>query len=193
MQARPDDNADRTDADTIERSLREPAAFGEVFERHFGSVHAYAQRRAGPELADDVAAETFVQAFARRRRYDLARSDALPWLLGIATNVLHRHWRTERRRLRAYERSLDPAGDPEPAAAAGLLAVVAKLPRRDRDALLLYAWADLSYEEIAIAIGCPVGTVRSRIARARRVLQAVLSADDPPRAAPEPYEEASHA
>ncbi|MFN8185861.1 MAG: RNA polymerase sigma factor [Gaiellales bacterium] len=193
MQTRFDDHADRTDAETIERSLREPAAFGEVFERHFGSVHAYAQRRAGAELADDVAAETFVQAFARRRRYDLIRPDARPWLLGIATNVLHRHWRTERRRLRAYERSLDPAGDAEPAAPAGLLAVVAKLPRRDRDALLLYAWADLSYEEIALALDCPVGTVRSRIARARRLLQAALAVDRPLRPAPEPSKEASRA
>lgn len=178
MQARPDRTDVRSDAEAIERSLQDASAFAEIFDRHFPAVHAYTQRRAGIELADEVCAETFARAFDKRRGYDLARPDALPWLLGIATRILHRHWRSERRRLRAYARSAAPVGVCEHPASAGLLAVAAGLPRRDRDALLLLAWAELSYEEIAVALDVPVGTVRSRIARARRILRAALAAGD---------------
>ncbi len=80
-----------------------PEAFGAVFDRHYAAVHAFAQRRVGSELAEEVAAETFTRAFAARRRYD-GRLDPLPWLLGIATNLMRRHWRSERRRLDAYAR-----------------------------------------------------------------------------------------
>src|SRR5262245_25497365 len=95
-----------TDADAIRRSLAEPAAFGAVFDRHFQAVYAYAVRRVGATLAEEVAAETFARAFAARRSYDGAYAEALPWLLGIASNLLRRHWRTEKRRLDAYARAL---------------------------------------------------------------------------------------
>ena len=61
-----------TDADAIRRSLSEPAAFGAVFDRHYAAVHAYAQRRVGAALAEEVAAEAFARAFAARKRYDRA-------------------------------------------------------------------------------------------------------------------------
>ena len=122
-----------TDADAIRRSLAEPAAFGAVFDRHFAAVHAFAQRRVGAELAEEVAAEAFARAFAARRRYDAAHADALPWLLGIATNLMRRHWRTEKRRLAAYARAAvatrrPPTGDRREA-----IAAVARLPRRQRE------------------------------------------------------------
>jgi RNA polymerase sigma-70 factor (ECF subfamily) len=77
-------------------------------------VHAYAQRRVGAELAEEVAAEAFARAFAARRRYDGAHADALPWLLGIASNLMRRHWRTERRRLHRARGALgaDPILEP---------------------------------------------------------------------------------
>jgi RNA polymerase sigma factor (sigma-70 family) len=161
--------------------LRRPHEFATVFERHFAAVHAYVQRRVGVDLADEVAAETFARAFDRRRRYDLSRPDARPWLLGIATNILRRHWRGERRRLAAYARAAPrPSGDHlAPGAAAEALAVLRSVPKRDRDALLLFAWADLTYEEIAVALDVPVGTVRSRIARIRRALRKELGDIDP--------------
>src|SRR5688500_7653290 len=93
-----------SDADAIRRSLDEPAAFGAVFDRHHGAVHAYAQRRVGAALAEEVAAEAFARAFAARKRYDGTYDDALPWLLGIVSNVMRRHWRAEKRRLIAYAR-----------------------------------------------------------------------------------------
>ena len=77
-----------TDAQAIGASLADPEAFAVLFDRHFDAIHGYAQRRVGPDLADEIAAETFTRAFDRRRRYDSSRDDARPWLLGIATNLL---------------------------------------------------------------------------------------------------------
>jgi RNA polymerase sigma-70 factor (ECF subfamily) len=161
-----------TDAQAIQASLSDPEAFAVLFDRHFVAIHGYAQRRVGPDLADEIAAETFTRAFDRRRRFDLAHESARPWLLGIAANLLRRHWRSEKRRLDAYARSTG-RGDmalSEPVAA-DLAAALRSLSRREREPLLLLAWADLSYEEIAVALELPVGTVRSRISRARAGLR----------------------
>lgn len=161
-----------TDAEAIGASLSDPEAFSVLFDRHFDAIHGYARRRVGPSLADEIAAETFIRAFDRRRRYDTARDNARAWLLGITANLLRRHWRSERRRLDAYARS----GGREDAELSGplaaeLAAAVKALPQREREPLLLLAWADLSYDEIAHALDIPIGTVRSRIARARAKLR----------------------
>lgn len=180
-----------TDAAAIRRSLAEPEAFTVVFDRHFEVVHGYVQRRVGRDLADEIAAETFARAFDRRRRYDHGHADARPWLLGIAANVLRRHWRTERRRIAAYGRAADDGSavaDAPPGIAAELAAALGDLSHRDREALLLFTWADLSYEEIAVALGVPVGTVRSRIARARRLLRERLGLEPRPVISPSPKE-----
>jgi RNA polymerase sigma-70 factor, ECF subfamily len=176
-----------TDAELIAASLDEAERFGLVFDRHFAEIHRYLHRRVGRELADDLAAETFVAAFDRRRDYDLTRPDARPWLYGIASNLLRNQWRSERRRLLAYARAAvdesgygdhDAALDRADAAAAGPLVAraLACLEDRDRDTLLLLAWGELSYDEIADALGVPLGTVRSRIHRARaQVSEALLN------------------
>jgi RNA polymerase sigma-70 factor (ECF subfamily) len=129
-------------------------------------------------LADELAAETFLQAFDGRGRYDVSRADARPWLFGIASNLLSLHRRREERRLRAFARAelvledvrgLEDVDRRLDAAAAGpvLAAALASLGDGDREVLLLYAWADLSYEEISVALRLPLGTVRSRLHRAR--------------------------
>lgn len=177
-----------SDAAAIETSLREPQAFAAVFDRHFDAVHGYAQRRVGSDLADEIAAETFARAFDLRRKYDPRYPDARPWLLGIAANLLHRHWRTERRRLAAYARAESqlPTGLDAGSAGEELAAALAGLSVDEREVLMLYALADLSYEEVARALRIPVGTVRSRLARARRRLR--------PRVVnPAEIEESSHA
>lgn len=163
-----------TDAELIRRSQDEPDAFGRVFDRHVAAVHAFAQRRVGRDLAEEVTAETFARGFEARGRYDAVHPVALPWLLGIASNVLRRHWRTERRRLDAYARAAgQERRDAAPPDVDGsVLRAVARLPRRQREVLLLAAWADLTYAEIAHALDLPVGTVRSRLARARSRLGA---------------------
>lgn len=157
-----------TDAQLIARSQREPEAFGRVFDRHVAVVHAFAQRRIGRDLAEEVTAETFARAFELRGRYDPGFEDARPWLLGIASNLLRRHWRTERRRLDAYARAIrHERPEAAPDVDGAVLRAVARLPRREREVLLLAAWADLGYAEIARALDLPIGTVRSRLARAR--------------------------
>ncbi|MCK9928581.1 RNA polymerase sigma factor [Frankia sp. Mgl5] len=185
-----------TDADLLVRSVREPEVFADLFERHGDRVHRYLARRAGADLAEDLVSDTFVAAFEQRSRFDPARGPdgALPWLLGIATRILQGHRRAEARRWRVLERALPDR--PEPAAAdrvadrvdadaavQSLVRALAELPDGERDALLLLAWGDLRYEEIATALAVPVGTVRSRIHRARNRLRAAL-ADDPPTADP---------
>jgi hypothetical protein len=92
------------DSELIAASLVEPARFAELFDRHFPAIHRYLRRRVGAELADDLAAETFTQAFARRRHYRAEQPDAAPWLYGIAGNLVRQHARAEQRRLRAYAR-----------------------------------------------------------------------------------------
>ena len=153
-------------------------AFGRLFEQHFDGVYGYLARRVGAELARDLAAETFVRAFAARRKYDAARGEPRPWLFGIAHNLLRRHYRDEERRLRAFAQ-LEPRVDDaafleEPRLASALAA----LPVEERDTLLLFAWADLSYEQVAETLALPVGTVRSRLHRARGRLREALTQEE---------------
>jgi RNA polymerase sigma factor (sigma-70 family) len=177
--------SDLSDAAVIAASLSDGARFGEIFDRHFAEINRYLARRVGSTLADEIASEVFVITFRSRGRYDPAVADARPWLFGIAANLARRQWRTERRRLRAYVRtgidpSWDDAGDIDrrlDALAAGpdLAAALAALRPGEREVLLLHAWADLGYDEIATALGTPVGTVRSRLSRARSRIRELLA------------------
>src|SRR3954464_295277 len=148
------------DNQLIEASFTDADCFTAIFERHFDALYSYAARRLGRDLADDLSAAVFVEAFVGRRRFDLSQPDARPWLYGIATNLIRRHHRSETRRLKAYARSA-PVSDVAAAGIAGtdvdgridaeasgprLAAALRRLAHRDRDALLLFAWAELSYE-----------------------------------------------
>jgi RNA polymerase sigma-70 factor (ECF subfamily) len=186
----------QTDARLIEQSLAEPEQFGAIFERYFAQIHQYLARRVGAKIADDLAAEVFVVAFAQRQRYDLARDCARPWLYGIATNLAGSHRRREQRRYRALARvdarlispsDEDVIADRVTASAAGpaLAGALAALDRGDRDVLLLVALADLSYAEVAESLGIPYGTVCSRLSRARRRLRESLGGTSPARGRPE--------
>jgi RNA polymerase sigma-70 factor (ECF subfamily) len=176
-----------SDAELIAASLRDPRAFAGVFDRHYVAVAGFMRRRLERSLADELAAETFLQAFDGRGRYDVSRADARPWLFGIASHLLARHRRGEERRLRAFaraeqvveeQRGLDDVDRRLDAAAAApaLAAALASLAAGDREVLLLYAWAELSYEEISEALSLPVGTVRSRLHRARERVRRELEA-----------------
>lgn len=173
---------DPRDNELIARSLTDPDAFAAIFDRHFGRIHRYLARRAGADAADDLASDVFVVAFDRRAGFDLAYEHALPWLYGIAGNLLSSNRRRVHRDvalLARYPRS--PGSTPfEDRVDASLDArrEVRALQRRlrrlsqaDLDTLLLYAWEDLSYPEIAEALQIPVGTVRSRLNRVRRRLR----------------------
>jgi RNA polymerase sigma-70 factor (ECF subfamily) len=174
-----------SDAVAIGRSHGEPEAFVVVFDRHFDAIHRYLHRRLGRDLADELAAEVFTQAFRRRSTYDSRAESALPWLYGIAANLVRRHRRAEVRRLRAYARTgvdeaieLDEHGlvDRLDAERLGplLAEALAGLRLDDRETLTLVVFAELSYDEAAHALGVPVGTVASRMNRIRQRLSACL-------------------
>ncbi len=171
-----------SDGATIADSLRRPELFAMIFDRHFAAVHRYLARRVGGERADDLVASTFVVAFERRSSFRAEATMARPWLLGIATNLVRERCRNDARELDARMRlgtELPAPGngagdDADPAVIARLAAAVSELESEQREVLLLYAWADLAYEEIAQSLAIPVGTVRSRLSRARRHLRAQL-------------------
>jgi RNA polymerase sigma-70 factor (ECF subfamily) len=172
----------------IMASVAEPGQFGELFDRHADEIYRYVARRLGADVAADLVAEVFLIAFRNRASFDPGRAAARPWLYGIAVNVIRGHRRTETRRLRALARALwqgmPEAGGFEdwvvdrvsaerlrPALARALGALSAA----ERDLLLLVAWADLSYDQAAQALGIPAGTARSRLARLRVKVRKSLS------------------
>lgn len=172
-----------SDSEIIRRSLDEPGAFSDIFERHVRPVGGYLRRRIGADAVDDVLSETFLVAFRRRASFDLTAESARPWLLGIATTLVKSHRAAEARQWRAFEASssAERVGVETPhsrsdsridadAALRALAPRIAALAPKDRDTLLLHAWADLTYEQIAVALGVPTGTVRSRLNRVRRKL-----------------------
>ncbi|MFF8934578.1 RNA polymerase sigma factor [Streptomyces paradoxus] len=170
------------DAELIAASLEEPERFAALFDRHAPAIHRYVTRRLGRDAADDVTAETFLTAFRIRARFDPARAGVRPWLYGIAAKQIGRHRRQEVQALKLLARTgHDPVADSwtdladdrvaAEAAARSLAGALARLSAGDRHVLLLFAWADLGYQEISEALGIPVGTVRSRLNRARRKLR----------------------
>jgi RNA polymerase sigma-70 factor, ECF subfamily len=175
-----------SDAAVIKQSWLEPDRFAEVFDRYYAQIHGYASRRLGEGLADDVAAETFLVAFTRRKKFDLSRSDARPWLYGIASNLIARQHRAEARRYRALTRvGIDAVIEGHAdqvavrldaqASRRALAAALADIPRGERDVLLLVAWAELTSEQVGEALGIPAGTARTRLHRARTKLCAALA------------------
>jgi RNA polymerase sigma factor (sigma-70 family) len=184
------DVCDASDAAVIATSLGEPARFGVVFDRHATSVFRFLVRRVGVDDAEALLGDVFRIAFEKRATYDGQRPSARPWLYGIATNLLARHRRSEARRVRATARALaqhvatgtvaDPADGVDEALDARALWLrvgdaVAELPEAERNALLLFVWEEISYDEIATALNVPVGTVRSRLNRARGRLRELRS------------------
>jgi RNA polymerase sigma-70 factor, ECF subfamily len=168
---------DTSDAAVIAGSVLRPEAFAAIFDRHFGAIHGYLAARVGSARADDLASSTFTIAFERRRRFRSDADSAGPWLFGIATNLLRNERRSEQRARHVLGR-LEPADWACVATEGGdherLAVLLAELDADQRDVLLLYAWAELSYAEIASSLAIPVGTVRSRLARAREHLRSGL-------------------
>jgi len=178
------------DAAVIAASLERPQEFALIFERHYDEIHRYLRRR-HPAAAEELAAEVFMTAFDLRGRYRPEFVSARPWLYGIASRLMARRRRSELRALRAHARSggrREPAADEyaeaveradAQRASARVGAALATLKAPDRDVLLLYALGGLSYEEVAQALEVPVGTVRSRLARARERCATLLAAEIP--------------
>ena len=183
--------AGKTDDEVVQLSIRNPEVFAALFDRHHKAVHAYAVSRVGRDGADDVLADVFLAAFSQRDRYDCSQISARPWLYGIAANVLRRRWRSGA----AFDRLTRAAAANTPSQVdshddlvarhmdssqewTAVRAVLDGIDPGDREALLLYAWEELTYVQIAAAMGIPVGTVRSRIHRARAQLNNSLNKPD---------------
>jgi RNA polymerase sigma-70 factor (ECF subfamily) len=157
-------------------------AFGVLFERHAKAIYNYCFRRIGDwASAEDLLSIVFLEAW-RRRDKELPPDKVLPWLYGIATNVVHNRRRTERRFAAALRRM--PALPPEPDFSdiaderldderqmQHALALLRQLPQHEQDVFALCVWSEASYLDAALALGVPVGTVRSRLSRARRRLR----------------------
>jgi RNA polymerase sigma-70 factor (ECF subfamily) len=172
----------------IAASLAEPDRFAEIFDRHFATVFRFAERRVGRDQASEVASETLALAFAKRRSFRWEAVDALPWLLGIASNLILHQRRRFARYLTAVERAsaeigtADREGDlgsadrrlDAPADWARMRAALLTLSDTDRELLLLVAWDELSYEEAAAVLDLPLGTVRSKLHRAKARLRELL-------------------
>ena len=173
-----------SDAEVIGRSRDEPEAFGLIYDRHAATVLRFLGRRVGAEVAEGLVGELFRIAFERRKTFDASRATALPWLYGIGSNLLLKHRRGEARRLRASARmaAADEAADRRASAGAldarvlfpRVADAIEALPDGEREALLLFAWEDLSYQSVAEALELPIGTVRSRLNRARAHLRELL-------------------
>lgn len=153
-------------------------AFGTLFERHANAIYNYCFRRFGDwSVAEDLVSVVFLEAW-RRRDKELPPDKVLAWFYGIAANVVRNRRRHERRYAAALRRLSAPRPENDFSEDLELrldderqmkraLAFLALLPRRERDVLVLCGWLDVSYDDAAFALGVPVGTVRSRLARAR--------------------------
>ena len=174
-------------------AIAAPDEFEAAFREHFAPVYRFIARRVGTALAEDLTAEVFATAYRRRVSYQPDRGSVRSWLYGIATNVVRGHWRDEQQLLELDARvapdSLGPHGPDQFADAADERVIAASLAPRiagalaalnpdQRNVLLLHAWADLSHEEIAAALGIAAGTARSRLSRARAALRAQLGEFD---------------
>ncbi|RAO31080.1 RNA polymerase sigma factor HrpL [Micromonospora noduli] len=192
----------------MESSLRarvragDPGAFAELFDTYARSVYNHAFRlTADWATAEDVMAATYLQAWRSRERVTEEGGSLRPWLLGVATNEARNHARSNRRYRRVAAALLasdftvpdhadEVAGrldDSRRIAAA--IDALARLRRNEREVLTLCLWEGLDYESAAEALGVPVGTVRSRLSRARARLRTLV--DAPPRAARPPVVDAS--
>jgi RNA polymerase sigma-70 factor (ECF subfamily) len=176
---------EQSDGAVIAESLETAGSFGVIFDRHGSTLLRFLARRVDPPEAEGLLGEVFRIAFERRSTFDQDRESARPWLYGIAANVVAKYHRSVARRLRATARvsALRPLEDDpaERAVAAAdadmrlarVIDAIGALSEGDRQVLLLFAWEDLSYEEIAMALGIPTGTVRSRLSRGRARLAAL--------------------
>ena len=181
-------SSDRSDAELVRAAGSDAAAFGALYERHALRVYAWCFRRL-EWAASDLTAETFAQAWLSRDRFrDERGGSALPWLLGIARNVLRETIRIDRVETRARERlglPLDLAAEEGYAAVeerlsarAALATALDRLPDHEREALELRVMAELPYDQVAERLAIQPAAARLRVSRALRRLGFVARSED---------------
>lgn len=153
--------------------------FDRLYRQYGEKIFGFCLRRTGDRAtADEIRAMVFYEAWRRRGDVDLITRAALPWLYGVATNVMRNHLRSTRRREAAFRRLPPPHTEADPAEevtdrlyalerAREIAALVNRLPAGEREVVVLCMVGDLSYAAAAHQLRLPVGTVRSRLSRAR--------------------------
>lgn len=182
-----------SDGEVFVASVAAPPVFAVIFDRHVDAVRLYVERRLGSVRADDVVSESFRVAFERRADFDASAVSALPWLYGIAGNLVRNERRAHERRLRALVRlagrrsvGIDPLLDVASRVDAdrtleALGSALLELSEPEREVLLLVAWEQMSPVEVALVLGVPSATVRTRLYRARQSIRDFVSDSGDPR------------
>lgn len=161
-------------------------AFSQMFDELSSPVYRHALRVLDdPHTAQDVVSLTFLEAWRLRKRLDEDLGEIRPWIFGIATNVLRNTSRAARRHRNALARMHLP--EPVPDISEGVVTRIddteriaavrrafAGLRRKEREVIALCVWSELDYGSAALALGIPVGTVRSRLWRARKHLRCAV-------------------
>jgi RNA polymerase sigma-70 factor (ECF subfamily) len=162
----------------------DPRAFEVLFDRYADFIYNFAFRRTGSwDAAEEIVSMVFLEAWRQRLHVTTHDGSIRPWLIGVAFNLIRRHWRNAERRRRASLRLVGyEQVDADHAVAVSdrlwaeeqmrqILTALDDLPGDQREVVELWAWEELSYSEIAAVLEIPVGTVRSRLHRARERLQ----------------------
>lgn len=164
---------------------------GDLYRAHVSDVHRFLALRVGEDLAEELTAQTFVEAWAERSTFNPERGSPRRWIFGIANHVLYHHYRQERRRTAAHvalaaQRRLASLADVFEDEVCEALAAAERMTKvdlalsltepADREVLVLGAQPDVSYQVMADELDIPLGTVRSRLSRARRRLATQIEA-----------------
>src|SRR5579884_2121945 len=158
--------------------------FAAIFAAHYAPVHAFARRRVGPDLADEITAETFLVAW---RRLDGIPPEPLPWLYGVARNMVLRAHRASARQSAARDLLINdwpPTGSAPEAEREDVWHAWSRLSAADRELLALIAWEELSVAEAARVLGVPASVFSVRLHRARRRFERHLEISAPALASP---------
>jgi len=175
---------DLTDAELLSRAARgEEEAFAALYERRQAGIYRFALQMSGRrEVAEEVTQETFIVLTRELRRYDEARGSVAGYLYGIARNMLLRTMARDRSQVELDDAAGLPAnGGPldqilRSESGEAVRRAVLGLPQAYREAVVLCDLQELSYAEASEVLGCPVGTVRSKLSRGRELLVRKLQA-----------------
>jgi RNA polymerase sigma-70 factor (ECF subfamily) len=178
-------SSEPTDAELVERMAQgDRDAFATLFRRHHAMVFRFSRQMLGSkEAAEDVTQEVFIALAQTAARYEAARGSLSTYLYGIARNLVCQRHRRNRSRVEVDVDAIDKDGSPALAVSndpadelsrtrliSSLRQAILRLPVHYREAIVLCELNSLSYEEAAAIVGCPVGTIRSRLSRAREML-----------------------
>jgi len=178
--AAPTPLGDTCDIDLVRRATAgERDAFAEIYRRYHTVVYRFARMMSGSEvIAEDVTQETFTTLLRNLERYIPGRAELSTYLYGVARNITRSRLRRERRFVRLHiNEETEPISTRDPSTVLEqsrqrrqLRRIIAELPSRYREVIILCALHGLSYAEVAMILGTPVGTVRSRLSRGRRAI-----------------------